>query len=84
MTSLTQKVTNLITTLFAVVFIVLGAGILTHFFLPGGQLAERTRLIFGGVILLYGIIRIIGVIRNIRKQSLPESTLTLIDKDRNQ
>ncbi len=84
MPDLTQKVTNLITALFAVVFIVLGAGILMHFFLPGAQLAVGTRLIFGGTILVYGIIRGVGVIKNIRKQSQPESTITLDDRGRNQ
>jgi formate hydrogenlyase subunit 3/multisubunit Na+/H+ antiporter MnhD subunit len=83
MTDLAQKVTNLITALFAVVFILLGAGILMHFFLPGAQLAEGTRLIFGGVILIYGIIRIVGVIKNLRKQSQPESTITLNGRGRN-
>ena len=81
---LAQKATILIIALFAVVFIVLGAGILLHFFLPGAQLAEGTRLIFGGAILIYGIIRVVGVINKIRKQSQSESTITVDERERNQ
>lgn len=84
MMDMNQKVTNLIIALFAVVFIVLGGGILFHFFLPGAQLAEGTRLIFGGLILVYGVIRAIGVIRKIRKQGQPESTITIDEQGRNQ
>lgn len=81
---LSQKVIALIIGLFAVVFIVLGAGILFHLFLPGAQLAETTRLIFGGAIMIYGIIRAIGVVKKIRKQGQAESTIAVNDRERNQ
>lgn len=79
-----RKVTNLIIALFAIIFILLGVGILFHIFLPGAQLTEGKRLIFGGLILAYGIFRIIGVIRKMRRQSQFESTSTINEQGRNQ
>jgi hypothetical protein len=66
------------------VFIGIGSGILLHLFLPGPQLTGGLRLIFGGVILLYGIIRAIGAIRKFRRRSQIESTLSIEEQGRNQ
>jgi hypothetical protein len=84
MIDLSKKVTLLITSAFAIVFIGLGSGILLNIFLPGPQLAGGMRLIFGGVILLYGIIRAVGVIRKFRRQGQIESTLSVEERPRNQ
>jgi hypothetical protein len=83
MIDLSKKVTLLITSAFAIVFIVLGGGILLHLFLPGPQLTAGMRLIFGGIILLYGVIRVVGVVRKFRRQGQIESTLSIEEQRRN-
>jgi hypothetical protein len=79
-----QKIMLLVTAAFAVIFIGLGVGILFHFFLPGAQLTEGTRLTFGGLILIYGLIRAIAVVRKYRKQSREKSTIAVEGQGDNQ
>jgi hypothetical protein len=84
MIDLSQKVSLLITAAFAIVFIVLGAGILLHLLLPGPQLTVGMRLIFGGLILLYGLFRAFTIVKKTRRSSQSESTLTIKEQGRNQ
>jgi ABC-type enterochelin transport system permease subunit len=75
-----QKITLLITTMFAVVFIAIGGGILLHIFLPQAQLSVGMRIMFGGAIFIYGIIRAVGAIRKIRRYSRSEQTTTIDER----
>jgi cytochrome c biogenesis protein CcdA len=76
-----QKITMLFTGTLAIVFIVIGVGILIKVILPGPQLGNGMRFIFGGIILIYGLIRAIMIYRKWRKQKRSISTIT-IDEDR--
>ena len=63
-----QKVSDWITMTFALVFIVFGIGILTRIFFPerlfmGGTL----RIVFGVVVIAYGIIRILMIGNRLRR-----------------
>jgi hypothetical protein len=84
MLELSQKITLLITAVFALIFTALGIGILFSFFLPGSQLTTGTRLTFGGLILLYGLFRGVTVIRKYRKSNQEKSTITVEGQGDNQ
>jgi hypothetical protein len=81
MVDLNQKIMLWLAGMLAILFIVIGSGVLLRVFLPGSQLGQGTRLIFGGFILLYGLIRSYMIVRKWRKQNRPKSAIT-IDEDR--
>ena len=60
----------------ASLFIVVGTGILTGLLLPGHfPITSKKRLIFGGIILLYGIARMITLFLKRKKEKVPVETI---------
>lgn len=63
-----QKITDLATLLFAVVFIGFGIGLLTRLIFPGEIfMGGSMRAILGSVVLGYGVVRIAMIGRRLRK-----------------
>ncbi|MCD6162339.1 MAG: hypothetical protein J7K40_07995 [candidate division Zixibacteria bacterium] len=69
--SLVRKAYRWLSYIVASMFIVMGIGILTKILLPGPFLTYMQRLILGGVILVYGIARLIMLYVKGRKQNKP-------------
>lgn len=63
-----QKITDWITLVFGLVFIVFGIGIITRIFFPERLfLGETMRTLFGAVLIAYGAIRIAMIGRRLRR-----------------
>lgn len=59
----------------AILFIILGTGVITGLLLPESlPITPKKRLIFGGIILLYGIARIITLYLRVRKDKVSIET----------
>lgn len=62
-----QRITDLVTLVFAVIFIAFGIGLLTRLIFPGGLfMGGSMRTILGSVVLGYGIVRIAMIGRRLR------------------
>lgn len=63
----------------ALLFIIIGAGILSGLLFPGFfPINTNKRLVLGGIILLYGAVRMITLCRKRKKEKISEE---IIDKD---
>lgn len=66
---LIRKILRWFSYVMAILFVVMGTGIITGLLLPGHfPITSKKRLIFGGIILLYGIARIIILYLKVKKE----------------
>jgi hypothetical protein len=56
-----QKVIKWLTILMAFTFILLGVGVLTGWLFNETTLTGNIRLLFGGFVLIYGIVRLVAI-----------------------
>ena len=71
-----QKIGLWLSGLLALIFILIGIGILVSIILPGSRIGLTKRIIIGGFILAYGLFRSAMILRKWRNSEAPKHVET--------